>query len=437
MSALRIASICVTAAGVLVAAIILVLRGDGEPARERLVSTIAETHPSVLIDAQGTTLEEFSGECGASRYPYLCDRVRAELLASDAKLLTGSGLTIRTAIDPRTQEAAQQAIERYVGRDDPYVAVQAMVVPGTGEIRALATSHGGAQKFQQGSTAMVYPLAAALESGLRYSDGFPYAASYRAAAYSAVKNCKAENVADPTFSVVNDQKGGHDDFTTLETGTWAGENTFFLKLTERIGLCESVTMAKRLGLARADGAPLQEFETFALGINEVDPVEVAGTYATLAARGLRCAPRVVTEVRGDGGFTRAFPARCEQVLEAPVADAVTGVLAGALARSPIKGLGRDAAGMDGTADANVTATYAGYTPDLAAAVSLGHSDQPYKHKLADVTIGGERYPNVRGTTIPGPIWKNSMTAALDGTAQTPFTKPDTGRFGGCRDACDR
>jgi hypothetical protein len=30
-----------------------------------------------------------------------------------------------------------------------------------------------------------------------------------------------------------------------------------------------------------------------------------------------------------------------------------------------------------------------------------------------------------------------MTAALEGIAETPFTKPDTGRFGGCRDACDR
>ncbi|MFC4113322.1 hypothetical protein [Nonomuraea zeae] len=278
MSALRVVAICAVVVGVLAAAAILLLRDDGEPAaaRERLVSAPAAAGPSVLVDAQGTTLEEFTGDCAASRHPYLCERVRAELLASDARLLTGRGLTIRTAIDPRTQAAAQQGIDRYVGRDDAHVAVQAMVVPATGEIRALATSHGGAQRFMQGNTAMVYPLAAALESGLRYSDGFPYSAAYRAQQYSAFKNCKGESVADPAHSVVNDQKGGGG-FTTLESGTWAGENTFFLRLTERVGLCESVTMARRLGLARADGGPLMEFETFALGVNEVDPARSGRT----------------------------------------------------------------------------------------------------------------------------------------------------------------
>ncbi|WP_207757323.1 hypothetical protein, partial [Nonomuraea cypriaca] len=37
------------------------------------------------------------------------------------------------------------------------------------------------------------------------------------------------------------------------------------------------------------GTPLREYEIFALGTNEVDPVTIATTYATLAARGNRCA----------------------------------------------------------------------------------------------------------------------------------------------------
>ncbi|SEF81913.1 hypothetical protein SAMN05444920_101752 [Nonomuraea solani] len=436
MTSLRVVA-AVVVAGVLATGTFLLLQdrggGEAEPARVRL--TTPPLRASVLTDAQGTALGEFTGDCKADRYEYLCERVRAELLASgDDSLVTRKGLTIKTAIDPRAQRAAQEAVDRHVHHDDAQVAAQAMVAPGSGEVRALATNRGDALSVQQGGTAMVYPLAAAFERGLRSADGFPYTRSYRAPAYSAFRNCKGENVADPSHTVVNDRRE-HDAFTTLESGTQAGENTFFLKLTERVGLCESVQMAKRLGLGRADGRPLMEFETFALGTNEVDPVTLAGSYATLAARGLRCAPRVVTEIRGDGGFVRTFPPRCEQVLEAPVADAVTGVLTGALAKSPLKGLGRDAAGMDGTTDTYSSATYAGYTPALASAVSLVHPDGGYKHPLVDVTIGGEHHAEVRGTSIPGQIWKDSMKAALDGTTETSFTRPDAARFGGCRDAC--
>ncbi|AQZ65346.1 Multimodular transpeptidase-transglycosylase [[Actinomadura] parvosata subsp. kistnae] len=439
MISLRVVITAVVAAGVLIAAGVLVLGrgGEAEPARERLVRAATTPGPTVLVDARGTVLAEFTGECGSSRYAYVCERVRAELKANAPELLTGKpGLTIRTAIDPRAQEAAQQAIDRHVGRADEYLALEAMVAPGSGEIRALAASHDdlrGYKGFQQGSTAMVYTLAAALEGGLRTGDGFPFAASYRAPTYAAFKNCKGQNVGDPTHSVLNFEHGGGG-FTTLESGTLARENTFFVQLTERVGLCESVRMAQRLGLERADGLRLQEFETFALGVNEVDPVAVATTYATLAARGLHCAPRVVTEVSDRSGYRRSFPPRCEQALEAPVADAVTGVLERALAKGPLEGLGRDAAGMDGTMGSNASAGYAGYTPALAAAVALGHPDG-YRRPLTGVTIGGKRYAEVEGTTIPGPIWKDSMKAALDGTEATSFTPPDTTRFGGCSRAC--
>lgn len=429
-------------AGALAATTFLLIRSaEGEaPARERLVVAPTVVRPSVLVDVNGAVLEEFSGDCATSRFSYLCFRVLDDLLAADRELLARGGLTIRTTVDQRLQQAAQHAIDERVRHDDPPLAAQAVVVPGTGEIRAMATSRRligreGRLGFQQGSTAMVYTLAAALESGMRYEDGFPYAGEYRAPSYGTFKNCKGEAVADPAHSVVN-QKRHHGAFTTLRSGTWAAENAFFLKLTEKVGLCESVTMAKRLGLARADGAPLTEYETFTLGTNEVDPVTVATTYATLAARGRHCEPMAVTEVRDGSNLLRSFPPRCREALDPGIADAVTGVLAGALARSPLKGLGRDAAGMQGTTDGYMSAWYAGYTPDLASAVAIGTPEpEAARRRLAGITIGGRRHAYVEGTSIPGPIWKDSMTTALNGLPETTFTRPDTRRFGGCRDSC--
>ncbi|GAA3212373.1 hypothetical protein [Nonomuraea helvata] len=424
--------VSVLGASALLAAGFLLLRdGDeGVPPRERLAVAATATRPNVLTDAQGAVMEELTGDCGASRYPYLCMRVKSEL---GEQLLARGGLTIKTAVDPRMQQAAQQAIDQLVSRDDQPIAAQVMIVPGTGEIRAMATSKApdDVLAFQQGSTAMTYTLTAALEGGMRYDDGFPYAGGYRAPNYAAFKNCKGEAVGDPAFTITNARQR-HSEFTTLRSGTRAVENTFFMKLTEKVGLCESVQAAQRLGLKRGDGMPLQEYETFSMGVNEVDPVSVTDTYATLAARGRHCEPRAVTEVR-DGAFVRSFPAQCQDVLEAPVADAVNGVLRETLGGTP---LGPNVAAIEGNADSFTTAWYAGYTPDLASAVAVGDPRRPqHQHRLTDVTIGGLHYDQVYGLSLPGPIWKSSMSTVLPGLPGTAFVKPDADRFGGCRDHC--
>ena len=108
---------------------------------------------------------------------------------------------------------------------------------------------------------------------------------------------------------------------------------------------------------------------------------------------------------------------------------------GKTAKSTLKGVGRDAAGMPGEGDAHRTAWYAGYTPDLASAVSLCDTRCAPRQPMIDVTIGGRHYATVGGTSIPGLIWKKAMTEAVRGTQESRFTPPDTGRFGGCHDAC--
>ena len=55
----------------------------------------------------------------------------------------------------------------------------------------------------------------------------------------------------------------------------------------------------------------------------------------------------------------------------------------------VGGIGRDAAGKTGTTDGYTAAWFAGYTPDLASAVSLGDPRGAFKHDLTGVTIGGQ------------------------------------------------
>ncbi|MFI6740182.1 transglycosylase domain-containing protein [Nonomuraea sp. NPDC050451] len=407
------------------------------------------------------------GGCEASKYPYFCLYVQYEILNNEdfgknqderKKLLQRGGLTIKTTIDPKMQAAADKAIKKFVSRKDKPVASQAMVVPGTGEIKAMAASrkfggskkknemsynivadaaHGGGRGFQQGSTAKVYTLATALEEGLKYADGFPAPAGYTAGGYSTFKNCKGENVGDPSHTVHNSSEGGGG-FKTLQSGTWGSVNTFFLKLEEKVGLCSVVKMAKKLGVKRADGQKLSEVETFTLGVNEVDPVTIASSYAVFASRGQYCKPLAITEIKDRNGKAKQYKPKCSQVLEEEVADAVSGILSGVFTKGTMQevgGIGRDAAGKTGTTDNYASAWFAGYTPNLSSAVSLGDPRGTRGNELIGVTIGGRYYPYVYGASISGRIWKDSMLTALKGIEAAEFTPVDTSRFGGCTENC--
>ncbi|MEU4541186.1 transglycosylase domain-containing protein [Streptosporangium sp. NPDC023825] len=406
------------------------------------------------------------GNCTASPYPYFCVYVREEFLRDPAfgrtaeeraRLLYRGGLTIRTTLDPRMQAAAEKAVGRHVHASDDPVAAEALVQPGTGMIKAMAasreygtsarrnemsynivadTDHGGIGGFQAGSTFKTFTLITALKQGMRIDDGFTVGNGYRASGYADFKNCAGENIGDPTHTVTNDE--GSPGFKSLQTGTWQSVNTFFMELERRVGLCDTVRTARSLGIKRADDRKLREYETFTLGINEMDPVTVAAAYAAIGARGKYCAPMAVTRVTDRNGRTTGHRPKCRQVLDPGIADATAHILSGVFTKGTMRavgGIGRDAAGKTGTNDDQASAWFAGFTPDLAGAVSIGDPRGAIAHKLNDVTIGGRHYGAVFGATVPGPIWKDTMIGALKGVPATSFTPIDSARFGGCGRHC--
>ncbi|MFG2071372.1 transglycosylase domain-containing protein [Nonomuraea maritima] len=415
------------------------------------------------LDYEGT---DIPGGCSTSPYPYYCMYVRAEVLSNPAfgktqvareQFLNRGGLTIQTTLDPKMQRAAEQAIRKHVFAGDNPVAAEALVQPGTGAIKAMAASrkygtnkrkkemsinvvadavHGGGIGFQAGSTFKTFTLLTALKKGYKLNDGLQAGSGYRAPYYSSFKNCKGENIGDPTHTVTNDEGGGG--FKTLQTGTWESVNTFFVALEQKVGLCDTVKTAKSLGIKRSDGRPLQEYETFTLGINEMDPVTVATAYAAIGARGKYCEPMVITKITDRNGKVTNYRPKCRQALDPEVADAAADILSGVFTKGTMKGvggIGRPAGGKTGTTDDQATAWFAGFTPDLAGAVSIGDPRGSQVHKLNNITIGGTYYGSVFGASIPGPIWKDTMISALKGVPPTEFTPVNPERFGGCGASC--
>jgi membrane peptidoglycan carboxypeptidase len=395
------------------------------------------------------------GGCESSSAAFFCEYVRHEMIGvlangkTDAesienakKLLQRGGYTIRTTLDPEAQKAAQRAIRARVGPKHPRSAAETMVEPGTGKILAMAVSrafgskrkagqtvinlaadqaHGGGYGYTAGSTFKIFTLAAALNKGIKVKTSIK---SPQTATVSGFRNCAGGGFAPWKVSNAGDSEAGT---FNLKSGTWHSVNTFYAQLEKRVGICDAVKMAERFGLRQVDGRPLQQIPSQVLGANEVDVTHLAAAYAGFAARGMYCTPVAITAVTDATGQAVPVPkSTCKQVIQQDVADEVNDILRGVLTKGTAAGVesvGRPAAGKTGTCEEFTCALFAGYTPNLAAAVWYGDADFPWKNRVY----------NVYGATIPAPIWARSMRDALRNMPVVDFTKP-TDRFGDVSDS---
>jgi membrane peptidoglycan carboxypeptidase len=360
--------------------------------------------------------------CLTSYAPFFCDYVY-QVINNDpqfrqaATLLDGiGGLTIRTTLSPTDQHAAQRAVNYMLPpKNSAYnpgrnADTEVMIQPGTGRVRAIAidrpygTGHGqtvnnyavgpqydGGYGVQIGSTGKVYVMVTALLQGIPFGFSMNTPQQVTVTGYT---NCKGQ----PTGSQLPDGQLGwapHNDESegggthTLYTGTTYSINTFFARLEQKVGLCQTVQTAARMGLTWPDGVSLLKPDpkeghkesadnnpSFTLGAENVAPIDVAAADATLPARGIYCHPVAVNSITDRNG--KQLPvesAGCHRVLPSEVADAANYILAGDLTSGTavsdaIPGL--PAASKTGTADQYTSAFFVGYTPSLIGAVWVGN-----------------------------------------------------------------
>jgi membrane peptidoglycan carboxypeptidase len=384
--------------------------------------------------------------CQDSPFPFFCDYVVAELRNSPSlgrtpeeridRLLSG-GLQIRTTLDLQAQRAAQKAVVDHIAKKHKIGTAIAMVEPGTGAVKAIALNRswgdgdgatqlnyatdknqGGSSGFQGGSTFKPFVLAVALRKGIKPSKTFD-APSY--ISVPGFDKCDPNEFEDPQFAPYGVGNYENESFGTIDmkTATARSVNTYFLQLEKETGVCKPPKLAEKMGLRRADGRPLDRYPSFVLGAQEVSPLRMAEAYATLAADGMHCPTYGVREVKTLQG-ERIGPAvpSCERVMSREVARDVTKLLRGVIMggienRTGAKmDIGRPAAGKTGTTNGARAVWFVGYTPDMAAAVWAGYPAR--SKKLKDVTIKGRHYETLYGGALPGPIWKQAMTAAHEG-----------------------
>jgi membrane peptidoglycan carboxypeptidase len=227
---------------------------------------------------------------------------------------------------------------------------------------------------------------------------------------------------------------------SLATATAQSVNVVYAQVALEVGPESVVDTADEMGIT----TPQDPYASAVLGTNPVNPLNMSSAYATLATNGVRHTPTAIRKIedatgkviyeapRTDDGelepcdaLTPAEETRGEPCRALP--DAVAYLTTTALEDVIDEGTGTAAALPDGRPQAGKTGTaqeyrdawFAGYTPEVSAAVWVGHPEGQIS--MATDYGGGP----VFGGSWPAEIWNRFVSNLLDAIPPTPFEEPDT------------
>ncbi|MQA93090.1 MAG: carboxypeptidase [Streptosporangiales bacterium] len=355
---------------------------------------------------------------------YMLEAVQRELKQrgySDDDINRG-GLKVTTTFNPRLMVAAYKAVKytRPAGTPNSIQSGLAAVQPGTGEV--LAFYGGRGYQFRQydnafqarpqaGSAFKPYVLATALSNGVGLRsmvDGRSpktFAGGY-----------KVSNDGHQSYGIIN-----------LVTATQKSVNTAFVQLGLEVGLDKVVQTAESVGIAKSALEGHRNRAGLSLGIASVTPVEQAGGFATFASGGNFAQPHVIKSITNASGEKVEDPkpafgerTRPKRVFEKAVVDDVTFALQrvvkyGTATKAQLN-MARPAAGKTGTTDEGRALWFVGYTPQLAASVTMFRNDNK-------PITGIPGYSQVYGGQIPAATWKAFMDQALKNQPIKAFPPP--------------
>ena len=341
--------------------------------------------------------------------PYFVEWVTQSLIDDyGADAVYKGGLRVTTTIDLTMQAAAETAITSVLNQpNDPSAAIVA-IDPKTGEVRAMVGGKDfNTQQFnvavqggrQPGSSFKTFVLAAALANGISPEQTY--------------------ESADGSFPVPGGQTwnvSGHGSGPMrLRVATAQSVNSVYAQVILAIGAKTVADTAKSMGIT----TEINPVPAIALGAQEVTPLEMASAYGTLANNGIHVDPHgisQVTDVKGQVLYTA--PTAGTEVISPAVAYLTTDLLKGVITSGTgtAAAIGRPAAGKTGTTQEYRDAWFVGYTPDLVAAVWMGHVEG----QIEMTNVHGKK---VTGGSFPAQIWASFMKAALANTPASEFTRP--------------
>jgi penicillin-binding protein 1A len=407
--------------------------------------------PNVVPNRPATIV--YPPQQAVAKYPYFFDYLRRYLVNKyGPEAIFKGGLEINTTLDPKRQAAAEKAVsDSLSGTAPPLEMALTAVEPETGFVRAMVGGRdffapggqanlalggcsrpperlkekvdvsatcwdpeanavvGGGTGRQAGSSWKPFVLAAALAEGIPETKVYSAPSTYRFKGCTGDQGCTIQNY-----------EGSGGGSANLRSATARSINTVYAQLIGDVGVKETAEMAKKLGITSAWVAtPEIQGPSYAIGTQEVAPLDMASAFGVFANQGRRAPATPVEWIEGPDGGTREDNRRRspERVLDAGVASQVTDILKGVISggTGTKADIGRPAAGKTGTAQEWRDAWFVGYTPQLSTAVWMGNRDRPTS------LFGVKGVPRVTGGSIPAETWNAFMTEALRDVAPTDFT----------------
>lgn len=361
---------------------------------------------------------------------WVLDTVRRELKANGVAGFTGSdwgsGMTVRTTIDPVAQIAAVSAIRRALGDPAGQVssleAAAAFLDPSSGELRAIVGgrdfqnrqvnialgTRGGGSGRQSGSTAKVFALLAGLGQGM-----------------SADTLIDAPSQVDVNGKPVTNHDSRNWGRIPLDLATRWSVNTAFINLTNTVGPLKVTEVARAFGVP----APLDGDARVTLGVVETDPLTIAAAYASLTNKGEWIQPHIVRSVTRDGKILFRTNVDKRQIVSESVAAQAVDILRGVVRNGTgsratmFSGGSRvDVFGKTGTTDNGADTWFAGSTSSIAGAVWVGNA-------LGNTAVSyipgfGAAY----GGGAPTQIWVDTIKAGLADSASPAIWAPELRKY---------
>ncbi|MFU8806834.1 MAG: penicillin-binding protein 1A, partial [Bradymonadaceae bacterium] len=206
-------------------------------------------------------------------------------------------------------------------------------------------------------------------------------------------------------------------------GLSSSRNVVSVRILDDVGIPKAIEFARKVGVK----SPLVDNYTMVMGSSEMPPIEITNAYATFASGGLLAEPRFLRRVESVHGERDLFTTQTEPVIAPEVAYIVTSLLESAVngfvdstgtrrggTGGVVRSVGHPIAGKTGTTNDSRDAWFIGYTPQVVTGVWVGFSDNR--------SLGARQY----GGNVAAPIFRDYMTAALEGEDKVPFGPPPAG-----------
>jgi penicillin-binding protein 1A len=336
---------------------------------------------------------KFARPARANNVRYFADWVIAQAQALSPELM--EPIEIITTLDPRLQQAAEQAVIRTVPEGlqgglvamAPDGAIRAMM-GGTDYVTSPYNRAVDARR-QPGSAFKLFVYVAAIEHGHKPGD----------------------MVEDSPVTIGNWSPDNFDRRfrgpVSLSQAFASSINTVAVKLADEAGFGEVARVARRLGIA----TQVATTPAMSLGASEVSLLDLTSSYATIAAGGFAAIPYAITEIRSASGriLWARIPDQPAQVVSAETAADMTSLLVSAVndGTGGRARIGRPAGGKTGTTSDSRDGWFVGFTAELTAGVWMGRDDNRPVKGLA-------------GGAWPARAWAEFMQLALQGQAAQPL-----------------